>query len=138
MYRQDTGEIYDGYKNENPDMVKNAEWRCDSAKLKALVDEQKDEVAFYCGVASNMDDIIPLFTKVLLLHVSSELLRQRLLSRDGTEEFGGTEEVRQQILGWKDWWEDEMRDRGAIQIDASGDVVAVADKIVANLELKIL
>ena len=58
------------------------------ASLRELIEEQKSDVAFYCGTASNMDDIIPLFDKVFLLKTTPEELHRRLSTRAGTGDMG--------------------------------------------------
>lgn len=133
MYRKDTGEVYTDYDNADPEKIKNAEWRCDVDKLKTLLAHQKSSVAFYCGVASNMDDIIPLFDKTILLKVPSDDLHKRLSSREGTEDIGNTETSRQTLLGWKDWWENEMKIKGAVVVNAEDDLSKVAKRVLATV-----
>ncbi len=133
MYRKDTGELYVDYENGDPEKIKNSEWRCHVEKLQDLLSRQKSERAFYCGVASNMDDLFPLFDKVIVLSVKSEALHARLLSREGTEDMGNTEESRQMVLGWKAWWEEEMENKGAIVVKAEGSPVEVVQRVVRAL-----
>src|SRR5579872_5528801 len=61
MYRKGTREIFTDFDNADPEKIKNSEWLCNINKLKKLLAQQRDELAFYCGVASNMDDLFPLF-----------------------------------------------------------------------------
>lgn len=131
MYRKDTKEPFRDYNNSDSDKIRNAEWICDVRKLKELLSQQKSNLAFYCGVASNIDDIVPLFDVVILLRAQSEELHRRLMSREGTEDMGNTEESRQVVLGWKDWWENEIEDGGATLVDANKTVDKVVDEIVA-------
>lgn len=131
MFRKDTGERYEGYTNTDPEMIQNAEWLCDVDRLKQLLVEQKTELAFYAGVASNMDDILPLFDTVLVLQKEPEVLVAHLKNREGTDDMGSTEESRQAVLGWKEWWEETMVDKGAILVDANGSVAEVADRVLA-------
>lgn len=128
MFRKDTGELFENFSN-TAEMIENSEWRCDVKKLQELLDNQKTDVAFYCGVASNMDDIIPLFDKMILLTAPAEAVYKRLMNREGTDDMGSTEESRKMVLGWKDWWEDEMRDRGAVEVSAEGPVEVVAERV---------
>ncbi|MEK7542552.1 MAG: AAA family ATPase [Patescibacteria group bacterium] len=128
MYRKDTKEVFEGYEN-TPEKIKNADWICDVGKLKELLNKQKSDLAFYCGVASNMDDIIPLFDKMILLKADSETIMKRLASREGTDKMGATEESREMVLDWKDWWESEIEKKGAIVIDANGSVEDVTRRI---------
>lgn len=129
MYRKGTKEIFTDFDNSDPEKIKNSEWLCDIEKLKELFVQQKNEVAFYCGVASNMDDLIPLFDKVLVLQTDAKSLHARLSTREGTDDMGNTEASRQTVLGWKDWWEDEMKEKGAIIVGAQDDPHSVAEKI---------
>jgi|GEM_PF-259143 len=129
MYRKGTRELFSDFDNFDPDKIKNSEWLCDIEKLKELMAQQKNEVAFYCGDASNMDDLIPLFDKVLVLQTDAKSLHARLSTREGTDDMGNTEASRQIVLGWKDWWENEMKEKGAIIVDARNNFHSVAEKI---------
>ena len=130
MYRKGTKEIFEDYNNSDPEKIKNSEWLCDVKKLKELLNQQKKDIAFYCGVASNMDGIIPLFDKVILLKTNPNELHRRLSTREGTEDMGNTEESRQAVLGWKDWWENEMTEKGAVIISADSNVAEVAKTVI--------
>lgn len=129
MYRKGTREVFDDFDNADPEKIHNSEWICDVDQLKKLLGEQKTGIAFYCGVASNMDDLIPLFDTFILLKTNSSTLHSRLSNREGTEDMGNTEESRQTVLGWKDWWEEEMTDRGAVVVSADGNPSEVAEKV---------
>ncbi|MFH1473156.1 MAG: hypothetical protein ABIF06_01965, partial [bacterium] len=110
--------------------IKNSEWICNINKLKDLLKEQKEEIAFYCGVASSMDDYIPLFDKVVLLKASTKVLYKRLTNREGTGDMGTTEASRQTVLGWKDWWENQMKEKGAIVVPADGNPTEVTKEVI--------
>ena len=133
MYRKDTGELFKDYNDADLEKVKNADWLCDVKKLKELLEQQKEDLAFYCGIASNMDDIMPFFNKIIVLKISSDILDKRLLSREGTDEFANTKEGRQALLGWKDWWEEKMEKKGVIMINADGKPNEVVDMITKKL-----
>lgn len=129
MYRKGTREVFKDYEN-TPEKIKNADWICDVSMLKELLAKQEVDVAFYCGVASNMDDIMPLFSKVILLKASPEKIKERLSSREGTDDMGNTEESRQAVLGWKTWWENEMEKKGVITVNTDGSPEDIAKKII--------
>lgn len=57
MIRKGTGENFKNYDNADIEKVKNANWVCDTNKLKKLLQKQKEETAFYCGVATNNDEV---------------------------------------------------------------------------------
>ncbi len=122
-------EIFSDFDNSDPEKIKNCEWLCNVDKLKGLMNRQRDNIAFYCGVASNMDDLTPLFDKVFLLKTDAASLHTRLSTREGMDDIGNTEASRQTVLGWKDWWENEMEEKGAVVVDAGSVPRSVAGKI---------
>ncbi|MFB6077268.1 MAG: AAA family ATPase [Candidatus Nanohaloarchaea archaeon] len=127
-----TGEPLEGFDNDDLDAVKRSEWRCDVDQLQEVMDEP-DGSAFWCGVAANMDELLPLFDEVVLLEVGSEELRERLAARED-EAFGTDPDVRDWLLGWKDGWEMEMRERGAVSIDGDRPLASVVDAILDRVE----
>lgn len=128
MFHKSSGKPFDDFDN-SPEHIEDSEWLCDVGKLKELLAAQKSDVGFYAGVASNMDEIIPLFDKMIVLKADKETIHARLKNREGTNDIGNTEESRQVVLGWKDWWEGEMRDRGAIEVSAEGSAQEVAKRV---------
>jgi broad-specificity NMP kinase len=133
MYRLDTGEVFHDYQNSNMEHVKNASWNCDVDLLKKLIKNQKTNLAFYSGIASNMDEIIPLFDKFILLKASKDVLYKRLCNRIGENDYGNTQEGRQRILESKDEFEENMKSKGAIVVDADGDADIVSKRILEKI-----
>lgn len=132
MLDKETGKIFENYDNNDLEKIKQGDWICDVNKLRNLIDSENNGLIFYCGTASNIDEILPLFDTVILLKVSPEVLHQRLsLRRPG--DFGNTKEVQDWILGWKDWWEDSMRDKGAIIINGDGNPEEAVKNIIKIL-----
>lgn len=129
MVHKGTKTVFKGYDNANPDHLKKAEWICNANKLEKLLNSQKEDVAFYSGIASNMEEILPLFDKFFVLFLTSEDLNDRLKNREGTEDIGNNQEGRDVVLSWKDWWEEEMKKKGAIIIDASKTPEMIAKEI---------
>jgi broad-specificity NMP kinase len=130
MMRKDTGEKYTDYDNADPEKTKNALWVCDLVKLKELINNQASELAFYCGIASKNEELIHLFDKSIVLRADPEILYKRLLSREGTDDYGNTEAGRQRILGHKNEFEEKMIKAGMTPVDASPDSKEVAEAIV--------
>lgn len=46
MVRKDTGELFIDYDNSDLQKVNNSRWICNTEKLKELIGNQKQEVAF--------------------------------------------------------------------------------------------
>lgn len=133
MFHKGTKNVFEDYNNSKPEDIKNAEWLCDVNKLKLLLESQKSETAFYCGIASNMNEIFSLFDKVIVLQPDSKVLNETLKNREGTEDIGNTQEGRDVVLGWKDWWEEEMRKKGAILINANKSPKEISEDILNTL-----
>lgn len=136
MYHKNKDKIFEEYDNANPEHIKNAEWICNIKRLKELQNSQKSETAFYFGIASNMDDIIPLFNRIIVLDITKEQLNERLKNREGTDDIGNTQRGRDVVLGWKDWWDNEMRKKGAIFVNAMGNSEEVFSNVLSTLHIK--
>ncbi len=130
MVHKKTGKIADKYyDNDNLECVKQHDWICNKNKLQKLVRKNKKGIVFYCGTASNLDELLFLFDKIFLLKISTKILRKRLSTRKSND-FGRTPEVQEWILEWKDWWENHMHEKGAIVINANRDIQEIITDIV--------
>lgn len=130
MVRKDTGEPFLDFDNADMNKVKNTDWICDREKLEKLIGEQTKRVVFYCGVASNNKQIIPLFDQSILLKADPKAINTRLVGREGTNDYGNTEAGRQRILSYKDWFENEMLNEGLTAVDANPSILEVAKRII--------
>jgi hypothetical protein len=128
MVEKATGGASKGYDNTSVEDVKTHDWMCDTAKLRRLIKENSQSEAYYCGVSSNIDELLPLFDEVILLVASEQVLRRRLGSR-GPDEFGGDPRVQRLALGWKEGWEDHMRSMGPRVVDADQAI----GKVISNV-----
>ena len=129
IVNKNTGEVYEDFENNDLEKVKNMDWNCDLKKLQEIIENETSEIAFYCGTASNWEDLIGLFDKIILLKASPEVIERRLSTRS-VKDFGGTKEVRDWALEWKDWLENEKEKKGAIVIDGNGYPEEVARNII--------
>ena len=132
MYHKESKNIFENYDNANPEHVKNAEWICNTEKLELLLKSQKSNLAFYSGIASNMNDILPFFDKKFVLLLNSQTLNERLKNREGTSDIGNTQESRD-VVGWKDWWEGEMKKRNAIFVNANRPLDEISKEILREV-----
>jgi len=135
IYHKGTKNIFVDYDNSKPENIKNAEWLCDEIKLKAFIEDQKSDIVFYCGIASNMDNILKFFDKVIVLQPDSNTLNLRLKNREGTNDIGNNQEGRDVVLGWKDWWEGEMYKKGAILVNANKTPEELTKEILSILKI---
>jgi len=69
----------------------------DVNKVKEIIANKEDKVAFFCGGSRNFPKFIDLFDKVFVLDVDTETLKQRLENRDAND-WGGNNEQKELIL----------------------------------------
>jgi len=81
-----------GHDNDNLEKVMAMEWICDKNKLAYIIRSEPSSLAFYCGDASNIKDLLPLFNMVILLKPGEAAARERLTSRTNNS-FGKTKKV---------------------------------------------
>ncbi|MEK7519807.1 MAG: AAA family ATPase [Patescibacteria group bacterium] len=136
MIDKKTGMLTIKHDNDNLELVEQNQWICDSGKLKELMSRAGEEITFYCGIAADMDELLPLFDTVVLLKANPDILRQRLTDRKAGD-FGKTPEVQTWIMSWKDWWENHMQKSGAIVIDADQNIDTVSTEIIKKTDLKV-
>ncbi|HLD57821.1 MAG TPA: AAA family ATPase [archaeon] len=129
MINQKTGEPVVGHDNSNLEKVAEMDWICDKNKLQTIISDESNQLVFYCGSASNIDEILPLFDLVILLKVSPEAMRHRLTTRTEND-FGRTSEVQDWIMTWKDWWENDLQQKGAVVVDACGSLDQVVKELI--------
>ena len=124
-----TGRVATDYGGDDPAWFERHSWTCNKEKLEKLMLTGHQGPAFYCGVAANLDELLPLFDRVFLLSADAKTLRKRLGERRA-DDFGRGPAIQEWLLGWKGRWEDQMRQRGAAVIDAGRGISEVADEIV--------
>jgi len=49
----------------------------------------------------------------------------------GVPGVGKTEKIQDQVLSWKDWWENDIKEQGAIEINASEKVENTIQQILS-------
>jgi len=128
-----TGEVSKNYDSGDLESVKRHKFIRDKDILQEHISKNSEDIVFYCGNASNIDDLLSLFDKIFLLEVSEKVLRERLVSRTDNN-FGRTPEIQDWILGWKKWWEDNMCKKGAISISGDLSLREIADNIAKMCE----
>lgn len=127
-----TGKLGDYHENRNQTWIDEHDWLCDKTRIKQLLKENKDVIM--CGIASNMQELLPLFDKVLLLSLDDQLILQRLSNRVGDHDFAKTQSEQVGVLSWKDGWEQEMTRLGAISINTGQSLEKIATQIVRYFE----
>lgn len=132
MYDQRTGKPYENYDDHDLEKVKYHDWVCDKDKLEALIEENRESTTFYCGIASHLENLLPLFDKFILLVADPEMIRKRLTERTNND-FGKMPEVQEMVLKEKEPWENLMKEKGAIVVDANCSLAEMAENIIKKI-----
>lgn len=124
-----TGKPATDYWANDPEWFERNSWTCDVGKLEELMLANQRRPAFYCGIAANLDDLLPLFDRVFVLTAGAETLRKRLSERQPSD-FGRAPAIQEWLLGWKGEWEDKMRQTGAVMVGTDRGLLEVVDDII--------
>lgn len=126
---QETGENHGGKEAEmSLDFVDAHDWICDIEYLNKLLNKDVD-IAFVSGMATNQDEFLHIFDKVLLLQCSPETFCKRIDDRTNND-FGKDEEVKKQIVGRCESYAEKMLTLGAIPINTEKPIEEVVDEVI--------
>ena len=129
MIHRETKLPIENHDNFDLEKVKVMKWIGDIEKIKSLIVDEPNDLAFYCGGGSNIYEFMGMFDKVILLTINLETNKHRLSTRTDND-FARTPEVQDHVLRKKDSWENEMVKRGAITVDAHKDLDSIAKEVV--------
>jgi broad-specificity NMP kinase len=133
MYHKDTHEKVTERIEWTIENAENHKWICDINKLKKLMMDNSEDVVYYCGTGSNINDLIPLFDKVILLTATNDALRHRLTTRTNND-YAKSQEVQEWVFSWKDYWEDSVKEFNPIIVDANKSLDSVVSDIISISE----
>lgn len=123
------------YDNNNDlEKIQKMNWLYIKDRLADIIANQKSETAFYCGFPNNLQEILPLFTKVILLTASPDNIRYRLVTRTDNG-FGESIEVQEHILNGKDALERDLREKGAVAVSTNDSVANVMTAVLKAASL---
>jgi len=121
----ETGEPTDDFRHEHHI------WHVD--KVRALVANHDEALAFFCGGSRNFAKFIGLFDAVFVLEVDIDTLRRRLDERPDSEWGGGGPEGWELVSRLHQTREDIPKN--GISIDATAPITDVVDEIVRRAKL---
>lgn len=127
-----TGEVLKEWDTNNLNQIRNLVFECNADRLANLINNEQSKITFYCGTATNIEEIISLFETVILLKASPETIKQRLSTRT-THDFARTPEMQNWILELKIPFEETLVKHGAFIINADGNLDETAKKVIETL-----
>lgn len=125
---RETKERIHGYFELNRDFTSQHQWICDIEYLKKLINLDK-ELVFVLGSASNQDQFINLFNKVILLQCKPMVFIERLNTRTNND-FGKHKTVQDHLLTWYKNFENKLIEGGAISINTDKQIGEVVDEVI--------
>jgi dephospho-CoA kinase len=115
----------------NKEFIETHEWVCDIEKLTKLFNVN-NEVVVVVGIASNQNDFLDLFDKVILLQCKPEIFIQRILNRTDND-FGKDKGAQEFLLGQYRGFEEDLIRKGAIVVNVESSISDVVDTITKEI-----
>lgn len=106
-------------------------WLCDTEGLKKMLSKGGNVVVV--GLTANQNDYLTLFDKVFVLRCRPEIFLARIAART-TNDFGKHPPEQRMLLSWYRTFENEMKQKGAVPLDAERPLGIVVEDIVLNLK----
>ena len=103
-------------------------WVWSRPRMQELLD-QHDGLVFVCGVARNLDQVVDLFDRIVLLRIEAETQEARLVAHDAVNPASRSEAGRQEIRDGRPVFEAEMLELGAVAVAGNAPTAVVADEI---------
>lgn len=122
--------------SSNPTWRASHHFRWDMAVLGRFLKEHTDQMVYLAGLATNIDEAVPLFGKVVLLDAGVDTLCQRLgqPTRQTPYPFDCTDEYRACITEALPGFRSKLLDLGATAINAELELTLVVDSLIACVE----
>jgi broad-specificity NMP kinase len=100
----------------------------DEKVLMNLMKKHADETLFICSITANQAKFYPQFTKIFLLNAPDDTISYRLGTRTNNY-FGRHPLDLQRVIGRHQQFDDELKALGAVVIDSTQPIEAVAEEI---------
>lgn len=109
------------------------DYLCDTNALHDQIENQVGDV-FYFGYVDNFAEVAKCFDKIILLTITSKENKRRMSIRTSTN-FAKDEKTQNELMEFKEEWEESVKDYGVIVIDASQETESIASDILKILNL---
>lgn len=114
----------------NKEFIDSHVWICDIKKLKNMLAEG---VTVMLGHPENVDEILSLFDKFILLQCPPDIFMKRILKREDND-YGKHEAAQQHILNTYKKFENDVLGKGAISISVEGSLDEAVGKVIEELK----
>lgn len=127
-----TGEVVNFEAELNKEFIEKYDWICDEEILYKLINTNQQTVVVV-GIASNQNNFLNSFDKILLLQCKPETFIQRMINRKDNN-FGKDKSAQEHILSFYKKFENDLLDRGAISINSENPIDEVVDNIIKEVK----
>lgn len=107
-------------------------WELDRLKKLIEATNPTDGLVFVAGNAANINKGWDIFDEVYYLDIPEEVMLKRLKGTDREDSFGQRLDEQAQLVRWVDKFKTDMLELGAVTVDATKSVDAVAADILAR------
>ena len=128
-----TGERAVYPSNPTPEWYEAHERVFNEKILENLFKKHADEILFICSITANQAKYYTQFNKIFLLSAPDEVVIHRLGTRTNNY-FGRKPLELQRVIGRHQQFDDEVKALGAIVIDSTRPIEAVADEILNHIQ----
>lgn len=109
------------------------DYLCDTTALEKHIESQLNHV-FYVGYVDNFSEVAKYFDQVFLLTITPEENKRRMSIRTTTD-FATDEKTQNELMEFKEEWEESVKDYGATAVDASKETESIANDILEILNI---
>lgn len=125
---RETGERNHWLPEKDREFLDTHVWVCDLTELKKVFEKYIDNDVFVFGLIKNEKETFPLFDKIILLQIDLDEAWRRIDQREDNI-FGKGETEREWIKSWKDDFEKDWIERGAVPVSAEDSIEVVMENI---------
>lgn len=130
-YDRKTDNLVDYEAILDRDFIENHKWICSKEKIRVFL--EKSDTAIAVGMPDNMDELVSLFDKIILLQCSPDTFLSRIASRTDND-FGKDPTAKEFLLDRYQKFESQVLGLRAIPVNTEDSLDVVVSKIVGLIQ----
>jgi dephospho-CoA kinase len=130
---KETGERATRPHEPTPEWYEHHHRIFDEKVLENLFKKHQDETLFICSITANQSKYYPQFDRLFLLTAPDDIITDRLGTRTNNY-FGKHPLELQRVISRHEEFDDELKANGAVVIDSTRPIEAVAETILSSIK----
>ncbi len=118
--------------NDVTDWADRYDWLWSQQRLTQLLGNSA--LTYFCGSSGNQETFYPMFSKIFLLEMDQQLIRDRIFNSDRDHEYGRKPGELEAIFNYYEEFQDKARAAGATVIDARESIDKNINLIIAETD----